>query len=72
MEQRDEFDNIFCSIRDGLITYDTDLRIHFVNRPLLQMLGLSSETYTSRFYEGQMAGSIFRIYMNGETSCRTC
>lgn len=66
VEQRDEFDNIFCSIRDGLITYDTDLRIHFVNRPLLQMLGLSSETYTSRFYEGQMAGSIFRIYMNGE------
>lgn len=58
VEQRDEFDNIFCSIRDGLITYDTDLRIHFVNRPLLQMLGLSSETYTSRFYEGQMAGSI--------------
>mgnify|MGYP002225284789 CR=1 FL=1 len=40
VEQRDEFDNIFCSIRDGLITYDTDLRIHFVNRPLLQMLGL--------------------------------
>lgn len=66
VEQRDEFDNIFCSIRDGLITYDTDLRIHFVNRPLLQMLGLSSETYTSHFYEGQMAGSIFRIYMNGE------
>lgn len=66
VEQRDEFDNIFCSIRDGLITYDTDLRIHFVNRPLLQMLGLSSEAYTSRFYEGQMAGSIFRIYMNGE------
>ena len=59
VEQRDEFDNIFCSIRDGLITYDTDLRIHFVNRPLLQMLGLSSETYTSCFYEGQMAGSIF-------------
>lgn len=58
VEQRDEFDNIFCSIRDGLITYDTDLRIHFVNRPLLQMLGLSSETYTFRFYEGQMAGSI--------------
>lgn len=28
VEQRDEFDNIFCSIRDGLITYDTDLRIH--------------------------------------------
>ena len=40
VEQRDEFDNIFCSIRDGLITYDTDLRIHFVNRPLSAEQGI--------------------------------
>ena len=40
VEQRDEFDNIFCSIRDGLITYDTDFRIHFVNRALMLMLEL--------------------------------
>lgn len=66
VEQRDEFDKIFCSIRDGLITYDTDLRIHFVNRALMMMLGLSPETHTARFYEGQIAGSIFRVYMNGE------
>lgn len=66
VEQRDEFDNIFCSIRDGLITYDTDMRIHFVNRSLVQMLGLSPETHTARYYEGQMAGSIFSIFMNGE------
>ena len=66
VEQRNEFDNIFCSIRDGLVTYDTDLRIHFINRPLMQMLGLSSETCTVRYYEGQMAGSIIRIYVNGE------
>ncbi len=66
VEQRDEFDKIFCSIRDGLITYDTDLRIHFVNRALMMMLGLSPETHTARFYEGQIAGSIFRIYKNGD------
>lgn len=66
VEQRDEFDNIFCSIRDGLITYDTDLRIHFANRALMQMLDLDPDTHTARFYEGQMAGSIFRIYCNGE------
>lgn len=59
VEQRDEFDKIFCSIRDGLITYDTDLRIHFVNRALVEMLGLSSDTYMARSYEGQIAGSIF-------------
>lgn len=66
VEQRDEFDNIFCSIRDGLITYDTDLRIHFVNRSLMVMLGLSPEVHTARYYEGQIAGSIFSVYMNGE------
>ena len=71
VEQRDEFDKIFCSIRDGLITYDTDLRIHFVNRALVEMLGLSSETYMARSYEGQIAGSIFHIYMNGENILQT-
>lgn len=66
VEQRDEFDNIFCSIRDGLITYDTDLRIHFVNRSLMLMLGLSPEANMARHYEGQIAGSIFGIYVSGE------
>lgn len=66
VEQRDEFDNIFCSIRDGLITYDTDFRIHFVNRALMLMLKLNPETHTARYYEGQMSGSIFRIYCKGE------
>jgi len=32
VEQRNEFDNVFHSIRDGVITYDTDLHIHFTNR----------------------------------------
>ena len=66
VEQRDEFDKMFCSIRDGLITYDTEMHIHFVNRALAEMLGLSSDTYMARSYEGQVAGSIFHIYMNGE------
>ncbi len=55
VEQRDEFDNIFCSIRDGLITYDTDLRIHFVQPSVVTDVGTFFRTYTSRFYEGQMA-----------------
>lgn len=66
VEQRDEFDKIFCSIRDGLVTYDMDLRIHFVNRALVEMLGLPAEMYTTRPYEGQVVGSILHIYMNGE------
>ena len=43
-----------------------DLRIHFVNRALVEMLGLPAEMYTTRPYEGQIAGSILHIYMNGE------
>lgn len=59
--QRNEFDNIFDSIRDGLITYDTDFRIHFTNRSLLRMLNLPDDN-KNRPYEGQPAGSIFRIH----------
>lgn len=64
VEQRNEFDNVFHSIRDGVITYDTDLHIHFTNRSLLEMLHLPSNS-GGRVYEGMMAGSIFEIYHNG-------
>ncbi len=63
--QRDEFDNIFHSLRDGVITYDTDLRIHFTNRSLHRMLHLPENT-TNRPYEGMMVGSIFKMFNNGE------
>ena len=59
------FDNIFHSIRDGVITYDTDLHIHFTNSSLLKMLHLPSEA-GGRVYEGMMAGSIFNIYNEGQ------
>lgn len=71
VEQRDEFDNIFCSIRDGLITYDTDLRIHFVNHALMKMLDLPIDTHVARYYEGQIAGSIFGIFVKGENILQT-
>lgn len=65
VEQRNEFDNISHSIRDGVITYDTDLHIHFTNSSLLKMLHLPSEA-GGRVYEGMMAGSIFNIYNEGQ------
>ena len=71
VEQRNEFDNIFHSIRDGVITYDTDLHIHFTNRSLLKMLHLPSES-GGRNYEGMMAGSIFKIYYNVRISFTIC
>lgn len=70
VEQRNEFDNVFHSIRDGVITYDTDLHIHFTNRSLLNMLHLPSES-GGRFYEGMMAGSIFTIYNEGKDILHT-
>lgn len=65
VEQRNEFDNVFHSIRDGVITYDTDLHIHFTNRSLLEMLHLPSDA-GGRLYEGMMYGNIFEIYYNGQ------
>lgn len=65
MAQRDEFDNIFHSIREGVITYDTDFRIHFTNLSLLRMLHLPVDV-TVRPYEGLPAGSIFKIYSKGK------
>ncbi len=63
--QRDEFDNIFHSIRDGVVTYDTDMRIHFTNRSLHRMLNLP-ENMATRPYEGKSVGSLFKIYNSGE------
>lgn len=70
VEQRNEFDDIFHSIHDGLVTYDTNLYIHFTNRTLLNMIHLSPKG-SSRPYEGVPAGSIFQIYNNGEELLQT-
>lgn len=67
--QRDEFDNIFHSIREGVITYDTDYRIHFTNLSLLRMLHLPVDVAT-RPYEGFPAGTIFKIYSGGKDILR--
>ncbi|MBB4043617.1 PAS domain S-box-containing protein [Bacteroides reticulotermitis] len=65
VEQRDEFDTVLHSIRDAVITYDTELRIHFTNNSLHKLINLPEE-YANRPYEGMPAGSIFSIYNNGE------
>lgn len=64
--QRDEYDNMFSSINEGLISYDLSMHIHYVNRALLQMLSLSCSDEEKRGFEGMMAGSIFHIYHDGE------
>ncbi|MDR0988334.1 MAG: histidine kinase [Prevotellaceae bacterium] len=66
VEQRNEFDNIFNSIRDGLVTYDTDLHIHFINHSMMFMLDANINDEYMQGYEGKDAGSIFALYVNGE------
>lgn len=69
VEQRNEFDNIFHSIREGVIIYDMDFHIHFTNRSLLEMLHLPYNV-EERPYEGMIAGSIFKIYYNSQEILR--
>ena len=68
ISQRNEFDNIFHSIRDGVVTYDLDLRIHFVNRAVLRMMNLPENINdaAARPYEGQQIGTMGSLYNNGE------
>ena len=63
--QRDEFDNVFHSIRDGVVTYDTDLRIHFTNHAMQKILHLTKEDL-SRPLEGMPAGTTIRLYNNSK------
>jgi signal transduction histidine kinase/ABC-type uncharacterized transport system substrate-binding protein len=65
VEQRNEFDNIFNSLSDGLVTYDTNLHVHFINRIMIDMIGLDPSTSQSRDFEGIDAGTLFHIYVNG-------
>ena len=62
VKQRNEFNHIFCSFRDGLVTYGTDMELHFINPAMLRMLALP----TDENYEGRQAGTYLRILCNGE------
>lgn len=62
VKQRNEFNHIFCSFRDGLVTYGTDMKLHFINPAMLRMLALP----TDENYEGRQAGTYLRILCNGE------
>lgn len=68
VSQRNEFDNIFHSIRDAVITYDTDFKIHFINKTTVEMLHLAEKASdsSSRPYEGQPVGTLLALFNNGE------
>ena len=62
VKQRNEFNHIFCSFRDGLVTYGTDMELHFINPAMLHMLALPMDEN----YEGRKAGTYLRIICNGQ------
>ena len=62
VKQRNEFNHIFCSFRDGLVTYGADMELHFINPAMLQMLALPID----ESYGGRKAGTYLRILCNGE------
>lgn len=62
VRQRNEFNRIFCSFRDGLVTYGTDLGLHFINPAMLRMLALPMDEN----YEGRKAGTYLRILCEGK------
>ena len=62
VKQRNEFNHIFCSFRDGLVTYGTDMGLHFINPAMLRMLALPMD----ESYEGRKAGTYLRILCNGQ------
>ena len=62
VKQRNEFNHIFCSFRDGLVTYGADMELHFINPPMLRMLALPMD----ESYEGRKVGTYLRIICNGQ------
>ena len=62
VKQRNEFNHIFCSFRDGLVTYGADLGLHFINPAMLRMLALPMD----ESYEERKAGTYLRILCNGQ------
>lgn len=65
INQRDDFDNIFHSIRDAVVTFDADLKIHFMNKSFFDILHISFE-HTSYHFNGMSVNAFFHIYNNGK------
>lgn len=59
VEQRNEFDKVFHSIRDGVVTFDLDFKICFINRAFIELLHwtkaqeevLSDQAVSNLFFE---------------------
>jgi signal transduction histidine kinase/ABC-type uncharacterized transport system substrate-binding protein len=65
VDQRNEFDNIFHSIHDGVIAYGRDFKIHFVNRSASRMLNIKTMDGRESFV-GLSAGTYLQIYNKGQ------
>ena len=65
VDQRNEFDNVFHSIHEGVIIYGADFKIHFVNKAAAGMVSLEFDRERNQ-YENLPAGSFLKIYHKGD------
>jgi signal transduction histidine kinase/ABC-type uncharacterized transport system substrate-binding protein len=65
VEQRNEFDAVLNSMHDGIVSYDTNLQIRLMNHAFLSMLNMPEE-FNVQDMEDHVAGTLLRIYVNGE------
>jgi nitrogen-specific signal transduction histidine kinase len=65
VDQRNEFDNVFHSIHEGVIIYGADFKIHFVNKAAAGMVSVEFDRERNQ-YENLPAGSFLKIYHKGD------
>lgn len=66
LQQRDEYDNIFQSLHECIETFDMNLKIGAINFSFLNMLHIPDEENTPRAFEGQPAGTLYKLVQNGK------
>jgi signal transduction histidine kinase len=65
VEQRNEFNEVLSSLPDGIVTFDTNLKVHLMNHSFLRMLGKDNNGEGIN-YQNMDTSSIFHIHLNGE------
>lgn len=66
--QRNEFEHILHSIYNAVVTLDMSMNIQYINRSMLQMLGVLDGIgdQNNSLYEGQVCTGIFAFMYKGE------
>ncbi|MCH5247387.1 MAG: response regulator [Muribaculaceae bacterium] len=66
VKQRDEYDQLFSSITSGLVRLDENMKINFVNKAFVEMLGLNYDEETIHMFEGVPCDDVLHIFVNSK------